>query len=202
MGYTKHRNSEGKATLSDRKGNSIALEIPELPLNQLPGISAPYFSAGWGKTCCFPTSTGSWSSNFKRRQKSRQCPAVITQWTSPTQADEDQHLSSENRDVTKTTQPNSRALWGPPCYEKFAWRAWSEANGADFSQFCLYKYIQTWPLWGLLTFTAQRFSKLHRSFFHWDIPSSARKFAVPTLVGENRQEKDRAHLNTQKEIPT
>ena len=39
-------------------------------------------------------------------------------------------------------------------------------------------------------------------FFHRDIPSSARKFSVPTLDGENRQEKDRAHLNTQREIPT
>lgn len=39
-------------------------------------------------------------------------------------------------------------------------------------------------------------------FFHIDIPSSSRKFSVPTLGGENGQEKDRAHLNTQREIPT
>lgn len=32
-------------------------------------------------------------------------------------------------------------------------------------------------------------------FFHRDIPSSVRKFSAPTLYGENRQEKDRAHLN-------
>jgi len=35
-------------------------------------------------------------------------------------------------------------------------------------------------------------------FFHRDIPSSSRKFSVPTLDGESRQEKDRAHLNTLK----
>lgn len=48
------------------------------------------------------------------------------------------------------------------------------------------------------TFTAQRFSKLHRYLFPQRYSSSARKFSVPPVGGENRQEKDRAHLHIQR----
>lgn len=156
MGYIKHRNTDRNSTLSDRKDYSITLGVPQLLLNQLPEVSAPCsLTGGEKRSYWFPV-----SSTFEIQQKSLKGPAMVAKCTSPNQVDEAQHLDSENRDVTKTTQPNSRALWGPPCYEKIAWRAWNGANWADFSLFCLYKYILTWPLWGLLTFTAQRFPKL------------------------------------------